>query len=145
MGMSYGPGMIGVMSTDDGGLSRVETILAAHECAWGHGGDWDCGQCGCGLSIASESDWVRHSARALVSALWTPGSAVIKSARALDVLPSGATVLGRPGPQSQVYRRIASSEDGMVGWRDLLGVERPAAVVVPAVVLEYGYPMAPAA
>lgn len=136
--------MIRVMSADCG-LSRVETILAAHECAWGRGGDWDCGQCGCGLELASELDWVRHSARAVASALWTPGSATIKSAKGLELLPAGSTVLARPGPQGQVCRLIASTEGGMVRWRDLLGVEQPAAVLLPAVVLECGPPVVQAA
>lgn len=136
--------MMRVMSADCG-LSRVETILAAHECVWGRSGDWDCGQCGCGLGVVSELDWVRHSGRALVSALWTPGAAVIRSARELELLPAGSTILARPGPRGQVHRRVASAEGRLAGWRDLLGVERAAVALVPAVILEYGDPVVQAA
>lgn len=136
--------MMCVMNADCG-LSRVETILAAHECVWGRGGDWDCGQCGCGLGVASELDWVRHGARALVSALWTPGSVAITSTRGLEVLPAGSTVLARPGPQGQVYRRVAPAEGGPVSWRDLLGVEQAVAALLPVVVLERGCPVVQAA
>ena len=128
---------VSTLITREADSTRTEAIVDAHNCDWIFG-DGDQGRCRCGLIVATEDEWRRHTEHAVIGELWSPTAEVITSAGALEGLPERSVIAVRPGTENTVFRRIVVGDPRLSAWCNLTGTFRFTPGLLPAIVLERG-------